>query len=80
MEKKDLVKKYKDSKMKNLMRLEITKKGRQVLNILDERVTINNIMSTLTEKERTQPWSLLEKLLGAGIKELDKYYLSPYVR
>ena len=54
MEKKDLVKKYKDSKMKNLMRLEITKKGRQVLNILDERVTINNIMSTLTEKERTQ--------------------------
>ena len=54
MEKKDLVKKYKDSKMKNVMRIEITKKGRQALNILDERVTINNIMSTLTEKERTQ--------------------------
>jgi len=51
-----------------------------VLSILDERVTINNIMSTLTEKERTQLWLMLEKLLSAGIIELDRYYLSPYGR
>ena len=80
MEKKGLVKKHKDSKLKNVMKIKTTKKGEQVLSVLDEMVTINNIMSALTENELTQLWYLLEKLLGAGVVELDKYYVSPYTR
>jgi len=80
MEKKGLVKKYEDSKLKNVKKFDVTKKGRQVLSKVDSRVTITNIMSTLTEKEYSQLWSILEKLLNAGIKELDKYYVSPYTR
>jgi len=78
MEKRGLVEKYKDSKLTNVKKIDVTKKGRQVLSRVDERVTINNTMSTLTEKECSQLGSLLEKLLSAGIKELDKYYVSPY--
>jgi len=80
MEKKGLVKKYEDLKLKNVKRIDITKKGRQVLSRVDERVTINNIMPILTEEERSQLRSLLEKLLSAGINELDKYYVCPYTR
>jgi hypothetical protein len=56
------------------------KKGKQVLNRVDERLTIRNIMSSITEEECSQLWLLLEKLLSAGIKELDKYYICPYTR
>lgn len=80
MERKGLVKKYEDSKLKNIKRIDITKKGKQVLSRVDERVTINNIMSTLTEEEYSQLFLSLEKLLSAGIKELDKYYVCPYTR
>jgi DNA-binding MarR family transcriptional regulator len=80
MEKKGLVKKYEDSQLKNIKKIGVTKKGQRVLEKVDLRVTIKNIMSTLTDKESSQLWSLLEKLLNAGINELDKYYVSPYTR
>ena len=80
MERKGLVKKVKDLKSKNAKKIDITKKGSQVLSRVDARVTINNVMSALTEEECSQLWSLLEKLLSAGIMELDKYYICPYTR
>ncbi|MHC4728121.1 MAG: MarR family winged helix-turn-helix transcriptional regulator [Planctomycetota bacterium] len=80
MEKKGLVRKYEDLKLKNVKRIDVTKKGGEVEKKVNKRITINNIMSTLTEQERSQLWSILEKLLSAGITELDKYYLSPYTR
>ena len=80
MEKKGLVKKVQDLKSKNTKKLHTTKKGNQVLKRVDERVTIRNIISALTEEECSQLWSLLEKLLSTGIKELDKYYVCPYTR
>jgi len=80
MERKGLVKKTKDLKSKNAKKIDITKKGNQVLKRVGERETIKNIMSTLTDEECSKLWFLLEKLLSAGIKELDKYYLCPYTR
>jgi DNA-binding MarR family transcriptional regulator len=80
MEKKGFVKRVKGLKSKNAKILDVTKKGKQVLNRVNERLTIRNIMSSITEEECSQLWLLLEKLLSAGIKELDKYYICPYTR
>ncbi|UCE97665.1 MAG: MarR family transcriptional regulator [Dehalococcoidia bacterium] len=80
MEKKGFVEKYEDPKVKNAKKITITNKGKKVMERVDSRVTINNIMSILTENECSQLWILLEKLLNAGIKELDRFYVSPYTQ
>jgi DNA-binding MarR family transcriptional regulator len=80
MEKKGFVKRNEDPKLKNAKRITITNRGKQVMEKVDSRVTINNVMSALTDRESSQLWYLLEKLLNSGIRELDKYYVSPYTK
>ena len=62
MEKEGLVKKANDLERKNLLRVEMTEKGQQAYNHASERAVIHRIMSSLSEGERQQISSCLEKL------------------
>ena len=75
---KGLVKKTKDAKQKNLVRISLTKKGRDMQECTSQRDSIHNIMSVLSEEELSRLWLYLEKLLNQVIEELDRYYLSPH--
>jgi len=62
MEKEGLVKKIRDLKRKNLVRVELTEKGRALFQETVNRESIEFIMSELTWKEQRELWSLLVKL------------------
>ena len=70
MEKEGLVKKANDLERKNLLRVEMTEKGQQAYNHASERAVIHRIMSSLSEGERQQISSCLEKLRSKAFKEL----------
>ena len=70
MEKEGLVAKVNDLERKNLLRVEMTAKGRQAYNHASKRTVIHRIMSSLSEEERQQLSSYLEKLRGRAFKEL----------
>lgn len=62
MEKEGLVKKVKDLNRKNLVRVEVTEKGRKVYNQATKREVIHLIMSSLSEEESQQLSTYLGKL------------------
>ena len=73
MEERGLVKKVKDLKRKNQVRVTITEKGREAYQ-LAKRKSIQRIMSSLSEEQLQQLRSSLEilrakALEGSGIKE-----------
>ena len=71
MEKMGLVHKTKNLERKNLVRVELTEAGRELLHkSIERRRSIRKIMSVLTEDERRQMWNSLAKLRDAAIKEL----------
>jgi DNA-binding MarR family transcriptional regulator len=70
MEKKGLVRKTQDLDRKNLVRVSITEKGRQAYDKSTRRKSIYNIISSLSEEERQQLRSCLEKLRSKAFKEL----------
>jgi len=70
MEKEGLVRKVKDLSRKNLVRIEMTKKGQQANNHATKRVVIHRLMSLLSEEERQQLSSYLEKLRSGALEEL----------
>ena len=71
MEQKGLVRMVKDLDRKNLIRAEPTPKGRKAYEQSLKREVIHSIMSSLSEKERQQLSSCLEKLLNKAVLELD---------
>ena len=75
---KGLVKKTKDSKQKNLVRIFLTTKGKDMHECSSRRESVHNVMSVLSEEELSRLYEYLEKLLNKGIEELDRYYLSPH--
>ncbi len=62
MEQKGLVRKVRDMAKKNMIRIVITEKGEQAYNQSSRRAPIHNIMSALSEAERQQLMSLLERI------------------
>lgn len=70
MEKKGLVRKNKDKKIRNIVRITITKKGREVCYQAMQIDFIRRIMSSLSEEQREQLRSSLQVLLSEAIKEL----------
>jgi len=70
MEKKGLVKKVNDLERKNLVRIYITDKGKQVYHEAKKRDSILDILSCLSETEVTQLASPLKKLRDEAIKSL----------
>ena len=70
MEKRGLVRKVKDPNRKNLVRVALTEKGLQAYHRSTGREPIHRIMSCLSEKERQQLRSLLEKILDKALEQL----------
>jgi len=70
MEKKGLLTKTKDLDRKNMVRVSITEKGQQAYDNSTERKSIYRILSSLSEEERPQLRSCLEKLRNKAFKEL----------
>ena len=70
MEKKGLVRKTKDLKRKNLVRVTLTEKGQQAHYQSSKVESIRQIMSSLSEEERQQLGSCLKTLRDRALKEL----------
>jgi DNA-binding MarR family transcriptional regulator len=77
MEDKGLVKRVHDLDKKNLVRVFMTDKGQKIYDSSTKRGPIHRIMGILSNDERTQLQSLLEKLHVQARKEIgmdrDKY-------
>lgn len=70
MEKAGLIKKTKDLKRKNLVRVTLTTKGEQAYKQALKRKSVQRIISALSETEQEKLKSLLETLRSRGLKEL----------
>ena len=70
MEKAGLVRKVKDLKRKNQVRVVVTKKGHDAYRQASKRESIHRIMSVLSEEEQQKLTSYLKKLLSGALKEL----------
>lgn len=68
--KEGLVNKVNDLDRKNLVRVELTVKGKQAFDHASKRAVIHRILSSLSEKERGQLSSHLEKLRREAFEEL----------
>ncbi|MFC2020355.1 MarR family winged helix-turn-helix transcriptional regulator [Chloroflexota bacterium] len=71
MTKQGLINKVKDLERKNLVRIEITEKGYEAYQKSTGRESISDIMSVLTQEEKLELWSLLAKIRGRAIEELE---------
>jgi DNA-binding MarR family transcriptional regulator len=70
MVKKGLVTKSKDLEKKNMVRVSITEKGRQVYEQSTKRKSIHKVISSLSREERQQLGSYLERLRNKALGEL----------
>ncbi len=70
MEKMGLVYKVRNLERKNLIHIELTEAGREVLRQSDRKRITRKILSVLTDDERHQMWIWLAKVRDAAIKEL----------
>jgi len=77
MEKKGLLTKTQDLDRKNMVRVSITEKGRQAYDKSTRRKSIYRIISSLSEEERQQLRSCLEKLRNKAFKELTVEHKPP---
>lgn len=71
MGKAGLIKKTNDLDKKNMVRVRLTEKGRQVYSQTTNRISIYNIMSSLSEKQRQELRSTLQELQQAAQKEIE---------
>ncbi|MFC2047630.1 aldehyde ferredoxin oxidoreductase N-terminal domain-containing protein [Chloroflexota bacterium] len=78
MEKKGLVRRVRDLNKKNQIRIAMTRKGRQVFAQSEKTEEFKRIFNRLSEEERQQLGSLLEKVLDATLKELAIDRRPPY--
>ncbi len=74
MEKQGLIKRAKNMERKNLIRVTLTPKGKNVLGEAMKKEGVKHVMSKLTEEQRKQLKQSLATLKEAGMKELN---LSP---
>lgn len=70
MEMQGLVKKIKDLDRKNLVRVELTEKGRQIHQDAVKRETINRIMSSLSVEDSKKLTSCLENLRNTSFEKI----------
>ena len=69
---KGLVRKVKDLSKKNRVRVELTDKGLEVYYKSLKRESVHKIMSVLSEEERRQLTSCLEKIRNKALEQLEK--------
>ena len=70
MERKGLIKRKKDPRMKNVWRVSLTKKGQNTYHQSIKRESIHKVMSPLAEDERQQLRSYLERIRDEALKQL----------
>ena len=70
MEKQGLLRRTKDLEKKNLVRVTLTEKGREVYHQSAERESIHRIVASLSEGERQQLRAYLGKLWNRALDEL----------
>lgn len=70
MEREGLVKRVKDLRYKNWIRVVITEKGERAYSITNSPISIHRILNTLNENERKQFGLYLEKILTGAKTEL----------
>ena len=70
MENDGLIRRLKDLHKKNLIRVEVTDKGREVYRMAAKRETTRRIMSVLTSEEQRELWRILCKLRKGAMNEL----------
>ena len=78
MEKDGLVKKHRGSGKRNNTYITLTEKGQEAFSHSQKRESIKEILSCLSEEERLQLDSSLEKLHVAAIKSLTAFSEVPF--
>lgn len=79
MEKDGLVKRVKDLDRKNLVRIVMTKKGKQIYQQTTSRESIHKVTSCLSQEERQQLGANLEKLWNKTLDELGEDGKTPFI-
>ena len=70
MERDGLIKRVKDLKRKNMIRIEITEKGREAVHDAKEIESVHKIMAVLSEEEHRQLMAIMQKLWDKALEEL----------
>jgi DNA-binding MarR family transcriptional regulator len=78
MEKDGLIKKVKDLDRRNLVRVALTEKGKEALRQSSKRESIHRIMSGLSQEERRQVKTSLQKLWNKAMEELGGESEAPF--
>ena len=78
MEKQGLVRRVKDLKRKNQVRIVLTPKGKKAYDLQNKTGVINKIAGCLTQSERASLIRLLEKLRNSALVELRARLPLPY--
>jgi len=78
MEKRGLVRKRKDPDRKNLIRVDLTEKGKQAYEKSSGRESIHHIISALSKEEHQQLSLYLQKLRDRALEELKPEYEVPF--
>lgn len=72
MEKQGLVRKVKDLRRKNMVRIELTGKGREACNRSEKLASIKKMFSTLSNEEQQQLRFYLERLRNRALRLIPK--------
>lgn len=79
MRKKGLVVKTKDLKKKNMVRISLTEKGKEIYkHTVKTRFVIKDILNCLSEEEKQQLWTLLDKVRNRAIEDLKLKHKPPH--
>jgi DNA-binding MarR family transcriptional regulator len=79
MRKKGLVVKTKDLKKKNMVRISLTEKGKEIYkHTIKTRFVIKDILNCLSDEEKQQLWTLLDKVRNRAIEDLKLKHKPPY--
>lgn len=78
MEKQGLVKKVKDLKRKHRINIVLTEEGLAYYKST-KRESIDRIMSSLSNKERKQLWSYLQKIRDSALEEIGMQHEIPFL-
>jgi DNA-binding MarR family transcriptional regulator len=68
--KEGMVRKVKDLDRKNMIRVELTEKGREAYYHVVKRESIHRIMSSLSKEQQRQLWIMLKTLRDESLKEI----------
>ena len=78
MERHGIIERVRDLDKKNLVRIALTKKGKQLAKKAQKIESVIKIMSTLSEQDCQRLKSILDKMRDAAINELGIKFRSPY--